>query len=94
MTMQTASAPAGLSTHDLVRRFGGLKATDGVSLDVAPGELHALIGPNGAGKTTLINLLSGRSSPDRRLMSAWAQPTSRALLSRSASPRACCAPIR
>ncbi|PTN51218.1 ABC transporter ATP-binding protein, partial [Achromobacter xylosoxidans] len=64
MSMQTAAAPVGLSTQDLVRRFGGLKATDGVSLDVAPGELHALIGPNGAGKTTLINLLSGELRPD------------------------------
>ena len=52
------SAPA-LITRGLVRHFGGLKATDDVSLDVAPGELHAIIGPNGAGKTTLVNLLTG-----------------------------------
>lgn len=53
-----------LSTQNLVKRFGGLRATDGVSLDIRPGELHAIIGPNGAGKTTLINLLSGELSAD------------------------------
>ncbi|TWA90578.1 amino acid/amide ABC transporter ATP-binding protein 1 (HAAT family) [Azospirillum brasilense] len=53
-----------LSTDSLVKRFGGLAATDGLSLSVAEGELHALIGPNGAGKTTLIGQLSGELTPD------------------------------
>ncbi|MBB3263330.1 branched-chain amino acid transport system ATP-binding protein [Azospirillum sp. OGB3] len=53
-----------LCTDGLVKRFGGLAATDGLSLSVAEGELHALIGPNGAGKTTLIGQLSGELSPD------------------------------
>jgi branched-chain amino acid transport system ATP-binding protein len=47
----------------LVRRFGGILATDHVSLDVARGELHAIIGPNGAGKTTLISQLTGHLAP-------------------------------
>lgn len=48
-----------LRTESLVKRYGGLLVTDHVSLDIRPGELHAIIGPNGAGKTTLINQLSG-----------------------------------
>jgi branched-chain amino acid transport system ATP-binding protein len=53
-----------LRVDRLVRRFGGIVATDHVSLDVARGELHAIIGPNGAGKTTLISQLTGHLAPD------------------------------
>ena len=53
-----------LSIKGLVRRFGGIVATDNVSLDVPRGELHAIIGPNGAGKTTLISQLGGQLAPD------------------------------
>ena len=53
-----------LRLNGLVKRFGGLAATDGVEWSVAPGEVHALIGPNGAGKTTLVHLISGALSPD------------------------------
>ena len=52
-----------LRVEKLVRRFGGIVATDNVSLDVARGELHAIIGPNGAGKTTLISQLTGQLLP-------------------------------
>ena len=52
-----------LRVEKLVRRFGGIVATDNVSLDVSSGELHAIIGPNGAGKTTLISQLTGQLLP-------------------------------
>ena len=52
-----------LRVEKLVRRFGGIVATDHVSLEVAKGELHAIIGPNGAGKTTLISQLTGQLPP-------------------------------
>jgi len=53
-----------LQTEGLAKRFGGIVATDDVSLSIDAGELHAVIGPNGAGKTTLIAQLSGQLAPD------------------------------
>jgi branched-chain amino acid transport system ATP-binding protein len=53
-----------LETKALVKRFGGLLATDNVSITLFPGEIHALIGPNGAGKSTLIGQLCGEIKPD------------------------------
>ena len=52
-----------LRTEGLTKRFGGLVATDNLSLDVRPGEIHALIGPNGAGKTTIVAQISGLLVP-------------------------------
>ena len=54
---------AALSLQDLRKSFGPVQIIRGVSLDIAPGERHAIIGPNGAGKSTLFNLVSGRIRP-------------------------------
>ena len=53
-----------LQTSAITKWYGALLVTDQVSLDIRPGELHAIIGPNGAGKTTLINQLSGELASD------------------------------
>jgi branched-chain amino acid transport system ATP-binding protein len=53
-----------LHIEKLVKRFGGLTATDRADLSVAEGKIHALIGPNGAGKTTLIAQISGAMPSD------------------------------
>jgi branched-chain amino acid transport system ATP-binding protein len=53
-----------LHIEQLVKRFGGLTATDHANLSVAEGKIHALIGPNGAGKTTLIAQISGAMPSD------------------------------
>jgi branched-chain amino acid transport system ATP-binding protein len=52
-----------IQTQDLVKRFGGLVAVNGVNFTVERGEVRGLIGPNGSGKTTLINLISGVYEP-------------------------------
>ena len=57
-----------LKVDNLVKKFGGLIATDHVSLDVEQNEIHAIIGPNGAGKTTLILQFSGLIEPDSGAM--------------------------
>jgi branched-chain amino acid transport system ATP-binding protein len=53
-----------LELKNVSKRFGGIVATDGVTLDVRPGEVHALIGPNGAGKTTLVAQIAGDLASD------------------------------
>jgi ABC-type branched-subunit amino acid transport system ATPase component len=63
----TEAAPGhrGLTVNDVVVRFGGLVAVDGVSLDVSVGQAVGLIGPNGAGKTTFFNACSGLVRPEK-----------------------------
>ena len=80
-----------LRGREITRRWGGLVALNGVSLDIARGSVHAVIGTNGAGKSTLINILSGEIEPSSGTVellgqdvTAWSQPRrARAGLGRS-----------
>ncbi len=54
---------AALALRDVGRRFGGVRAVQSISFDVAPGERRAVLGPNGAGKTTLFNVIAGDLRP-------------------------------
>ncbi len=54
----------GLQIHGLKKHFGGIRALDGVDLEVRPGEILGLFGPNGCGKTTLINIVTGLETAD------------------------------
>jgi ribose transport system ATP-binding protein len=57
--VDTAATVSGLSVSGLVKDFGGIRALNGVNLEVAPGTVHGLVGQNGAGKSTLIKILAG-----------------------------------
>jgi ribose transport system ATP-binding protein len=61
--MTTADAPL-LTLTGIVKTFPGVRALDGVELEVLPGEVHCLLGQNGAGKSTLIKVLAGVHKPD------------------------------
>jgi ABC-type branched-subunit amino acid transport system ATPase component/ABC-type branched-subunit amino acid transport system permease subunit len=61
---RTSGSEVLLATDGLVKRFGGVVAVNGVSLELYPGETLGLIGPNGAGKTTLFELIGGFTAPD------------------------------
>jgi branched-chain amino acid transport system permease protein len=59
----TGSGEVLLTVKGLAKQFGGLKAVDGVDMEVRRGEIHALIGPNGSGKTTILNMIGGLYIP-------------------------------
>ncbi|MCL5966589.1 MAG: ABC transporter ATP-binding protein [Deltaproteobacteria bacterium] len=59
------TAPPMLTVRDVKKRFGGIRALDGVDLSLSRGEFVGIIGPNGSGKTTLFNVITGIYRPDR-----------------------------
>lgn len=79
-TSSARNTGATLVVDDVVMQFGGVRALDGVSLRIDPGEIVGLIGPNGSGKSTLINCISGVLSPtsgsivvDGQDMTGWSR---------------------
>jgi putative spermidine/putrescine transport system ATP-binding protein len=73
------SAGATVTMRDLSRSFGPVRALDGLSLDIAPGELVALLGPSGCGKTTALRILAGFESADSGLVSVDGKDVSQVL---------------
>lgn len=72
--LQTQATPIAVEMRDVVKRFPGVVANDGVNLQVKAGEIHALLGENGAGKSTLMNLLFGLYHPDEGEIRINGQP--------------------
>ncbi|MEP6639138.1 MAG: ABC transporter ATP-binding protein, partial [Chloroflexota bacterium] len=58
------SAGPVVRVRGLIKRYGDVRAVDGIDFDVAPGEIFGLLGPNGAGKTTTVEILEGLRTPD------------------------------
>src|SRR5215207_2758479 len=71
--MSTAKPPA-LRLTGIKKNFGATRALRGVSLEIAPGEVHAVIGENGAGKSTLMKILSGAHTADEGTMELSGHP--------------------
>src|SRR5215218_1610636 len=78
--MSSSPSPSGgpplLEVHGVVKSFPGVRALDGVDLDVRAGEVHCLLGQNGAGKSTLIKVLAGAHQPDEGHISWRGEPIS------------------
>ncbi len=77
--LSPAAGPAQLAVRDLRRDFGGVAAVDGLSFELAPGQVTGLIGPNGAGKSTTLKLIAGALRPGagQVLMTARTWPAGR-----------------
>ena len=77
-----------LTLEQVALSFGGVRAIDGLDLEIRPGQVHGLIGPNGSGKTTTLNVISGYYAPQRGTARLDGDGAARA---RAPHPRASCA---
>lgn len=74
MTETAVRAGAAVALSGLRKRFGEVRAVDGVDLVISPGEVVALLGPNGAGKSTTVDMLLGLSTPDEGEIRVFGKP--------------------
>src|SRR4051812_28463660 len=72
-TLEAPPRVAAIEADSLTKTFGRVRAVDGISLHVEPGEIVAFLGPNGAGKTTTIDMLLGLTKPDSGTVSIYGQ---------------------
>ncbi|HXZ06989.1 MAG TPA: ABC transporter ATP-binding protein, partial [Paraburkholderia sp.] len=63
--LEASPEPGTLTLDQIALSFGGVRAIDGLDLEIRPGQVHGLIGPNGSGKTTTLNVISGYYAPQR-----------------------------
>ena len=82
-----------IRVEDLHMHFGGIRAVDGASIEIAEGSITGLIGPNGAGKSTLFNVIAGLFPPTSGQVWLGGEEITQAQPARC-STRACCAPSR
>ena len=71
------------ASRGLIKRYGDVRAVDGIDFEVGPGEVFGLLGPNGAGKTTTVEILEGLREPDGGEVDASSASTSRRAPTRS-----------
>ena len=89
-----ARGAAMIRVEDLHMHFGGIRAVDGASIEIAKGSITGLIGPNGAGKSTLFNVIAGHYKPTSGQVWLGERGDHRARRRTSSSTRGCCAPSR
>jgi len=80
MTETAVRAGAAVALSGLRKRFGEVRAVDGIDLVISPGEVVALLGPNGAGKSTTVDMMLGLSTPDAGTISVFGKPPREAVV--------------